>query len=163
MENLNAADCIRTVSGQYVNVFNPDPDTILIEDIAHALSNMPRFGGHLPYFYSVAQHSVWCAQRIVPELKLDALLHDASEAYLMDMPRPIKNRLTDYKEVENNLMRVIAEKFKIEYPINPVVKTMDEHALRWEWNSIMISKFNYSFRKSFTKLEFLSEFKKYKR
>jgi hypothetical protein len=59
-ENLNAVRSIRTISGLYVNVFEPDPKTLIIEDIAHALSNQPRFGGHLPKFYSVAQHSLLC-------------------------------------------------------------------------------------------------------
>ena len=54
MENLHTADCIRTFTGLYMNVFEPTPEMICIEDIAHGLSNMPRFGGHLPEFYSVA-------------------------------------------------------------------------------------------------------------
>ncbi len=74
-ENLYTPDCIRTFSGQYVNVFAPDPDTILIEDIAHALSQQCRFGGHLPEFYSVAQHCVICALAVPPEHALSALLH----------------------------------------------------------------------------------------
>ena len=54
-ENLYTPNCIRTFTGLYMNVFNPKPDMICIEDIAHALSQQPRFGGHLPRMYSVAQ------------------------------------------------------------------------------------------------------------
>jgi hypothetical protein len=57
-------DCIRTNSGIYMNVFEPTLDMIDINDIAHVLSNLPRFGGHLDRFYSVAQHSVMCTMRV---------------------------------------------------------------------------------------------------
>src|SRR5690606_26745918 len=109
MENLYEANCIRTFTGQYINVFDPKPDLIRIEDIAHALSQMPRFGGHLPVFYSVAQHSLACAHKVSSRNALAALLHDASEAYLMDIPKPIKNNLHNYKETEHALMEVIAQ------------------------------------------------------
>jgi hypothetical protein len=110
-EKLDAGTKIRTFSGRYIDIFDPNPDDILIEDIAHALSHQCRFGGHIPKFYSVAQHSVFCANNPFISKKLEALMHDASEAYLLDIPSPIKPRLTNYHEIENNLMMVIAEKF----------------------------------------------------
>lgn len=131
-------DCIRTHSGLYMNVFDPTPDMICIEDIAHALGMMPRFGGHLPVFYSVAQHSTSTALLVEPQHRLAALLHDASEAYLMDIPRPIKSRLSNYKEIENKLMEVIARKFNFEWPLPPEVKMADEAMLQFEWNEIMM-------------------------
>lgn len=140
IENLYTPDCIRTFSGQYVNVFDPDPDTILIEDIAHALSQQCRFGGHLPEFYSVAQHSVLCAVAVPPEHALAALLHDASEAYMLDIPSPIKNRLPDYKKYEDNLMQVIAKKFGFQYPLHEEVKQADKLLLEWEWDVLMLKK-----------------------
>lgn len=137
-ENLYTPDCIRTFSGQYVNVFDPDPDTILIEDIAHALSQQCRFGGHLPEFYSVAQHSVLCVVAVPPEHALAALLHDAGEAYMLDIPSPIKNRLPDYKKYEDNLMQVIAKKFGFQYPLHEEVKKTDKMLLEKEWRKLMI-------------------------
>ncbi|MEP2668937.1 MAG: hypothetical protein ABJH04_08075 [Cyclobacteriaceae bacterium] len=139
MENLFTTDCIRTYSGLYVNVFEPTIDMISIEDIAHALSHQCRFGGHLPKFYSVAQHSCHCESLIEDEYKLDALMHDASEAYLLDMPRPIKLRMNDYKEIENGVMRLIAEKFQFEFPLNSRVKEVDDQVLKIEWDELMIS------------------------
>ena len=68
----------------------PNPDDIRIEDIAHALSNQCRFAGHAREFYSVAEHSVHVSQLCLPEHALWGLLHDASEAYLVDLPRPLK-------------------------------------------------------------------------
>lgn len=142
MESIHSApkDTIRTNSGLYVNVFDTDPETLTIEDIAHALSMIPRFGGHLNRFYSVAQHSVLCFNLAIEygfEYGLAALLHDASEAYLLDMPTPIKNGLPDYKKVEDRLMRVIAEKFGFEYPLNSILKKVDGNALYIEWENLV--------------------------
>ena len=125
---------IRTVSGIYIDVFDPHECEISINDIAHALSQMPRFGGHLPVFYSVAQHSIFCAENAGGKDRLTALLHDATEAYLTDMPSPIKGRLPNYKECEDNLMKVIAKRFGLEYPFNAQIKTLDKYALEFEYN-----------------------------
>src|SRR5687767_8990512 len=81
-ENLFIPKSIRVFSGAIVNVFDPDPATITIEDIAHALSMDCRFGGHLKKFYSVAEHSIHCSMQAhnAPD-QLAMLMHDASEAY----------------------------------------------------------------------------------
>jgi len=129
--------CIKTFSGRYVNVFSPDPDDIVIEDIAHGLSMMCRFGGQMPDFYSVAQHSCMVADLCWGMDKLAGLLHDASEAYMLDIPSPIKKGLPDYKRVEKNLMRVIAEKFGFDYPLPPSVKNADHHMLITEMNGLI--------------------------
>jgi hypothetical protein len=145
MENLFATDCIRTNSGIYMNVFEPSIDMISIEDIGHALSHQCRFGGHLPQFYSVAQHSFICQSMIEPEHKLAALLHDASEAYLLDIPSPIKHRLMDYKEIEDRLMRMIAEKFQFQYPLYKRIKEIDQQVLQIEWDGLMLQNIKPSF------------------
>lgn len=139
-ENLYS-DSIRTYTGKYVDVFSPTPDMICIEDIAHALSNTPRFGGHLKHFYSVAQHSLSCAE-CIKEYKLEALLHDASEAYLTDMPSPIKKRMPQYKEVEDGLMKVIAEKFGFQYPLPDEVHRTDKQMLDSEWRLLVLMNVN---------------------
>lgn len=139
-ESLNVDRSIRTISGQYVNVFDPNPDTLLIEDIAHALSNQCRFGGHLPRFYSVAQHSYLCYKTAPENEKFNALMHDASEAYLLDFPSPIKMEIQQYKEIEDNLMTVLAKKFGFEYPKSKIVSKVDYYLLEWEWNIIMLGK-----------------------
>jgi hypothetical protein len=140
MENLYMPNCIRTFTGIYVNVFEPTLEMICIEDIAHGLSNQCRFGGHLPEFYSVAQHSFLCSQMAESEFKLEALLHDASEAYLLDIPSPIKQGLSNYKEIEDKLMVLIAEKFGFKYPLTKAVKKIDEEMLQFEWKHLMLKK-----------------------
>lgn len=159
MEENLYSNCIRTYTGKYLDVFNPDPEMICIEDIAHALSHTARFSGHLTKFYSVAAHSVWCAKFVKrDEFKLAALLHDASEAYLTDVPRPIKKQLPQYKVIEDNLMRVIADKFGFEYPLHPFVKEIDNMALQWEWDNLMIAGLNGSLSFEYDEKEFLQLF-----
>lgn len=146
MENLYTKDCIRTKSGIYMNVFEPTIEMICIEDIAHSLTYQCRFGGHLPVFYSVAQHSLNCSYLVDnPQLKLAALLHDASEAYLLDIPRPIKQRLANYKEIEEGLMILIAEKFDFAYPLQKEIKKVDETMLQVEWDYLMLGKGTWQF------------------
>jgi len=164
-ENLYTPNCIRTVTGKYVNVFEPTPDMICIEDIAHSLSMQCRFGGHLPNFYSVAQHSMNCAYLIESEdLKLAALLHDASEAYLIDVPRPVKLGLSNYKEIEDGLMRVIAEKFGFAYPFHADIKAVDEQMLQAEWHHLMLGNEPHRLTTAdtvATRKKFLSDFNFY--
>lgn len=142
-ENLYEPNCIRTVSGQYVNLLDPDPDTILIEDIAHGLAHQCRFAGQIRKFFSVAQHSVYVSIGVSeyhPEQALAALLHDASEFILMDVPSPLKQLLPEYKVIENRLMGVIARKFGFEYPLDESVKTIDRFFLENEWKKMHIDQ-----------------------
>lgn len=96
----------------------PRAAAVKLEDIAHALAQMCRANGHFKTFYSVAQHSLNCAReakaRGLPErLQLACLLHDASEAYISDITRPVKQYLDEYKRIERNLQQVIYYKFGI--------------------------------------------------
>lgn len=132
---------IRTYTGKVFDLKILDPESICIEDIAHALANTARFGGHLNKFYSVAQHSVHIAERVMKEFRLDALLHDASEAYLGDMPSPFKKMLPEFKLNEDRVMNVIAEKFGFDYPLNDQVKFYDKILLQMEWDSFVEIKY----------------------
>ncbi|MDY3867829.1 MAG: phosphohydrolase [Pyramidobacter sp.] len=107
---------IRTFSGRFINPLQPDAEHICIEDIAHALSQMCRAGGHFRSFLSVAQHSVNCcleaeARGLCVTLRLACLLHDAGEAYLSDITRPVKQFLPEYRKYEDTLLNVIWEKY----------------------------------------------------
>lgn len=138
MENLYTPNCIRTFTGKYVNVFEPTLDMFCIEDIAHALSHQCRFGGHLPQYYSVAEHSIMCSR--LSQYPLEALMHDAAEAYIIDLPSPIKNKLENYKEIEDNIMKVLSYKFKFIYPLPDNVKLIDKMMLENEWYNLMLQK-----------------------
>jgi len=163
LEDLYKPNCIRTYTGLYMNVLEPTEDMICIEDIAHALAHQCRFSGHLPAFYSVAQHSYHVCCIAPMEQKLQGLLHDASEAYLMDIPTPIKAMLPQYKVIENNLMQVIAKKFGFDYPLHKKVKEADKEMLEHEWKYVML---NHPIRNDFkcwpsqeAKAVFLDNFK----
>lgn len=143
MENLYNTNCIRTFSGKHIDVFNLKEEDIDITDIAHALAQMPRFSGHLPflpYTYSVAQHSCLCSELVEDEFKLPTLLHDTPEYCLLDMPSPIKHRLPDYQKLEHSVMTVIAKKFGIQYPFDKAIKIADKQMLETEWEYIMLGK-----------------------
>lgn len=134
---------IRTVNGKYVNVFDPNLETLYILDIAHALSMQPRYGGHCPVFYSVAEHCLWMVKKMfeagnyTKEEIFAALMHDSSEAYLVDIPKPIKLQLPDYNKVEDTVMNSLAVKFNFAYPLPNSVKEWDVKALEWEWEFLV--------------------------
>ena len=141
--NENAPDSILTFSGVYVRPLDPDPETLNIEDIAHALANQCRFTGHVKQFYSVAQHSYYVS-RMSNMNSLEGLLHDASEAYLSDLSRPLKyaNGLGDvYREAERKLEYAIAKKFNLQYPWPLSVKMADDVMLVREARDLMPDNF----------------------
>ena len=115
---------MQTYSGLHFYPDDPHPDQISIEDIAVALSREPRFAGHTREFYSVAQHS-WEVSNHCASNPLWGLLHDAAEAYMKDMPWPVKRLLPEYKVLEWRLMRVITEKFGLRWPEPAKVKEAD--------------------------------------
>lgn len=107
---------IITYTGIRMYPASPKPEDFYIEDIAHALSMMTRANGHFKEFYSVAQHSVACsleacAMGYSKRIQLACLLHDASEAYISDITRPVKQLLPKYKEIEERLQNMIWEKW----------------------------------------------------
>lgn len=138
---------IQTFTGKRFSVVDPSPDDVDIIDIAHALSMQCRFAGHVRWHYSVGQHSILVArvvERFQPDnrrLHLAALLHDASEAYLVDVPRPIK-RLPDfvvYRDMEKRCEWAIREHFGLtcEVPDMLAIKAADEMLLRTECRDLM--------------------------
>lgn len=110
------ADYITTYSKIHFTPLEPKPEQILIADIAHPLSLLTRANGHFGQFYSVGQHSIQCANEAAARgytrrLILACLLHDASEAYLSDITRPVKKNLPGYREAERVLQDAIYKKF----------------------------------------------------
>jgi hypothetical protein len=139
---------ILTVGGHWFNVLDPDPSTIHIEDIAHALSNQCRFTGHLKRFYSVAQHSVLVSQVCDPEDAYYGLLHDGTEAYLSDIARPVKQHPElgpAYLAIEARLMSAIEERFGLQAGMPPSVKEADNTVLMAEANALMPDNWRVSF------------------
>ncbi|TWT35353.1 hypothetical protein KOR34_02440 [Posidoniimonas corsicana] len=115
--------------GGRVDLLHPRPEQFTIEDIARGLSRVNRFAGHTHEPYSVAQHSVIVSRLVPPELALCGLLHDASEAYLGDLVRPLKQRLPGYVELEARMMLAIAERFDFPWPKPVEVREVDNRLL----------------------------------
>lgn len=126
--------CFRTITGIKFNILNPISDMIMPEDIARGLAHKPHFSGFSPQFFSIAEHSL-----IVCEFyemcnpgdylgQLQALLHDASEAYIGDMIKPIKNLLPNFVLIENKIQNTIYTKYNIDPDVRKAkVKEIDNH------------------------------------
>jgi|SRR5579871_2098758 len=122
-------DWMQTYTGAQFWPLDPRADEIRIDDIASALSKQCRYAGHCIKFYSVAEHCVHVANAAPDNLKLTALLHDASEAYLSDIVRPLKAHLANYTQIEAGLEKVIAEKFGLQWPMPKEIKALDNGIL----------------------------------
>lgn len=127
-----------TASGLQFWPLDPQVADIRITDIAHALSNVCRFGGHCDPFYSVAQHSVHVSRLVPQELAMTALLHDATEAYIGDMVRPLKQNMPQFQEVEDRLWAVVAAAFSLPLELDAKIKHADNVALMTERRDIVI-------------------------
>jgi hypothetical protein len=168
VEQTRTGNWMQTYTGKAFWPLDPRPDEIDIDDIAHSLSMQCRYAGHCLRFYSVAEHSVWCALMVLMPntdfvfcknlaaavyqarmqsystrdaatntIALAALLHDAAEAYLVDLPRPVKRSMPEYHRAEARVERAIAERFDIPYPMPALVKEVDERMLATEAGALM--------------------------
>ncbi|MGN0346001.1 MAG: hypothetical protein ACI4DU_01830 [Lachnospiraceae bacterium] len=111
---------LKTYTGYHVDPLNPKEEDIHIRDIAHALSLNCRGNGQTSHFYSVAQHCINCAKEAKyrnysPDIQLGCLLHDAAEAYLSDLIRPIKQMMDGYQKMEENFLNVVINKYGLSH------------------------------------------------
>ncbi len=136
---------ITTYTGRHIDPLNPSIDLIWMADIAHALSLVCRGNGHVSRFYSVAQHCIACAgeaaaRGLSERIQLGCLLHDASEAYLCDLTRPVKSLMPGYVEAEDRLLELVEKKYLGE-PLDDEergeVKKIDDDMMRYEFHQLM--------------------------
>ena len=153
--DLNPDGWIETRWGTRFSVVSPKLEDIKMTDIVWSLSQIARFGGHTSRFYSVAQHSIEVALRVIHEQSMgdgffrpicemsrivrEAILHDAAEAYLGDIPSPIKRHLPDYRKLERRLDAAIRERFDLPAEISPEIRVADLQALEAEANDLGFS------------------------
>ena len=140
-------DFITTYTGVHFFPTRPDPDGVRIADVAHALSLLCRGNGHVKTFFSVGQHCLHCAREALARnysrrVALACLLHDASEAYISDIIRPVKIHLDNYREIEDRIMAVILEAFGL-HDLTPEEnaswKQIDDDMLRGELREMIVS------------------------
>ena len=131
-------------SGHRIDPLHIKEDDIYLEDIAHALSLICRGNGHIKYFYSVAQHSLYCAKEAQSRgyskrVVLSCLFHDASEAYMSDLITPIKKQMKEYQIIEDQLLETIFQAFhiKLKYEEKNIWKEMDHLLLEAELKEMM--------------------------
>ena len=127
---------ISMLSGSYFDYLNPEAAQLVIDDIATPLANICRFAGHLPIFYSVAQHAVNCSLIVPDEFAFDALMHDTAEALTNDIPTPLKTALPVFKELEIKIEAAMSVKFGFTYPLAPEVKLADSQMLGLEMTHV---------------------------
>lgn len=142
MEGVNSFGCLRNTikvsSGHYFDLANPDPSMVDIDTIATTLSKTCRFGGHCPGFYSVAEHCVEAANFAFNQGEnrddvIAILMHDASEAYVGDMVKPLKMMLPKFSEIESSIERAIGIRFGIDFEARAgVIKKYDRAMLKAE-------------------------------
>jgi len=116
---------IALLSGARFNYNKPEESDVTVEDIASALSNVCRFSGHLPRFYSVAQHLVNTSRIVSDDQAFTALMHDTAEAFTNDLPTPLKWALPIFKELETKIESAMGKKFGFEFPYPKEVKEAD--------------------------------------
>lgn len=128
-DDWRRGDWMQTHTGRRFYPLDPRPEEIDPEDIAHALSLLCRYGGHVDRFYSVAEHCVLMSQAVAPKHALAALLHDATEAYVCDVPRPLKRHLAGYELIEHGVWLAIAICFGLNPELPYPVKQADNRIL----------------------------------
>lgn len=130
---------ILTRHGHKFDPLNPDPRTFDIRDIAHALANICRFTGHTQSFYSVAEHSWRMSFIVPPEHAFTALMHDATEAYLADIARPVKPHLVNYQDIEAGLWLALTKVYPLPAKLPLIVEQADLIMLATEKRDLMPS------------------------
>jgi len=136
-KKMITTDYVSTFSGNRFYPLVPHIDRVAIEDIAHGLAYQCRFNGQTQQFYSVAQHSLIVAGLVPAHLRMAALLHDAAEAYLGDMVKPLKVLLPEFAALEDRVTGIIAAAFGIDFSDYGPIKRADLIALATEKRDLM--------------------------
>jgi hypothetical protein len=123
---------IQTHTGRAFDLMYPTPEMVSLEDIAHALSHLCRYTGHSRRFYSVAEHSIECMHHAPAHIMREALMHDATEAYVGDMAAPLKALIPAYQAIEARVRHAIALRFDLAPVVPPTVRAIDLGLLQIE-------------------------------
>lgn len=153
---------LQMYSGKIVRLTEMKPDDILIEDVAHHLAMKVMWNGSVKKFYSVAEHCIHVAAMVPHELKFEALLHDAPEAYLPDIPRPLYNMFPFLACLEDSLHFVTAEKFGLNMPYHEKVRESDDY-IQMEEKYFLIERDQFNpMTPEQAEAEFLKKFHEYR-
>jgi hypothetical protein len=142
MDKTKKGSWLQTITGKRVSVLAPQPEEIFIEDIIPSISKQCRFNGHCNVFYSVAQHCVLGAQFALHHWKSkdvakEFLLHDATEAYMGDLIRPVKVMLPEFGVVEAGFWKAISSKFGLPFEHTEKCQLLDNIMVTWEKRDLL--------------------------
>lgn len=136
--NYAKGPTITLASGRLFDFLDPRGSDFSIEDVAHGLSYICRYAGQCSEFYSVAEHSILVSD-VSDDFAYEALLHDAAEAFMGDITRPLKQLLPEYRRIEAAVEDAIIERFDLDPAYRPVVKAVDLRVLAAEQEQVMAS------------------------
>jgi len=140
--NVGVGPRIMLASGSWFDFLDPWHSQFTIEDIAQGLANICRYAGQCSRFYSVAEHSLHVSD-IAIRHKREALMHDAAEAFLGDVTRPLKQLLPQFKKIEKNVEKAIFARFDLDHAALVALKTVDLSVLAAEQEQIMPAGTDY--------------------
>jgi hypothetical protein len=135
---------VETYSGEQFDLFDPEPDRVRLSDVAAGLAHTCRFGGQCVRFYSVAHHSLHVSREVAgaddPRLQLLGLLHDAGEAYVGDVPRPLKTRFDEFERLEEAILDAVWTALDVAPPTEAEwerVTRADDRLLAYEADALL--------------------------
>lgn len=140
-------------SGEYFDFEAPETSAFTIDDVAHGLSMTCRFAGQCRSFYSVAEHCVHASRHVAPEFAYDALMHDAAEAFIGDVSKPLKDLLGDYRAIEHRIEAAVLARFGVSFPMPAAVKEIDIVLLATEQRHLMRNRDDWAYTRGRTPLE----------
>lgn len=135
---------ITTSNSKQLDLKNPTPEMICLTDIARGLSREGRYANQTKYMWTVADHSMLVARNVPQHLKGLALLHDATEAYMRDIPSPLKKMLPIYRFTEDRMWCAIANRFDLPIIMPLEIKEADRRAMATEKRDLLPNENSWS-------------------